>query len=128
MDSALSNANNIGHVYYFIIIPIGIIAYAVYMFFRLKGDRQRKQDWLAAHPKKQFDFKKTYASDTGHIRRRRKTDFLYGKNGKRIFRRTGNTYRRIVVFKNTPRVFLPKRYDDVCSKQTGNHRTNGKVV
>jgi len=50
MDSALSNANNIGHVYYFIIIPIGIIAYAVYMFFRLKGDRRRKQDWLTAHP------------------------------------------------------------------------------
>ena len=50
MDSALSNANNIGHVYYFIIIPIGIIAYAAYMFFRLKGDRRRKQDWLTAHP------------------------------------------------------------------------------
>ena len=50
MDSALSNANNITHVYYFIIIPIGIIAYAAYMFFRLKGDRRRKQDWLEAHP------------------------------------------------------------------------------
>ena len=50
MDNALSNANNITHVYYFIIIPIGIIVYAAYMFFRLKGDSRRKQNWLEAHP------------------------------------------------------------------------------
>ena len=41
MDSALTNANNIGHIYYFIIIPIAAILYIAYMIFRLKGDIKR---------------------------------------------------------------------------------------
>ena len=50
MDSALTNANNIGHIYYFIIIPIAAILYIAYMIFRLKGDRQRKKEWLEKNP------------------------------------------------------------------------------
>ena len=37
---------NITHLYYFIIIPIAALIYIVYMVFRLKGDRRRKQEWL----------------------------------------------------------------------------------
>ena len=50
MDSALTNSNNITHVYYFVIIPIALVAYAAFMFFKLKADRRRKRDWLEAHP------------------------------------------------------------------------------
>ena len=41
---------NITHLYYFIIIPIAALIYIVYMVFRLKGDRQRKQEWLEKNP------------------------------------------------------------------------------
>ena len=50
MNRWYTNANNIGHIYYFIIIPIAAILYIAYMIFRLKGDRQRKKEWLEKNP------------------------------------------------------------------------------
>ena len=49
MDDIVKNAS-VSHIYYFIIIPIGLLVYFAYVFLRTKHDKQRVSNWLNEHP------------------------------------------------------------------------------
>ena len=49
MDTIMSNAS-FSHIYYFILIPIGLIAYFAFAIFKTKNEKQRVTNWLNEHP------------------------------------------------------------------------------
>ena len=49
MDTIMSNAS-FSHIYYFILIPIGLIAYFAFAIFKTKNDKKRVTNWLNEHP------------------------------------------------------------------------------
>ena len=49
MDTIMSNAS-FSHIYYFILIPIGLIAYFAFAIFKTKNEKQRVINWLNEHP------------------------------------------------------------------------------
>ena len=49
MDDIVKNAS-VSHIYYFIIIPIGLLAYFAFAIFKTKKDKQRVTNWLSEHP------------------------------------------------------------------------------
>ena len=49
MDTIMSNAS-FSHIYYFILIPIGLIAYFAFAIFKTKNEKKRVTNWLNEHP------------------------------------------------------------------------------
>ena len=49
MDTIMGNAS-FSHIYYFILIPIGLIAYFAFAIFKTKNEKQRVTNWLNEHP------------------------------------------------------------------------------
>ena len=49
MDTIMSNAS-FSNIYYFIIIPIGLIAYFAFAIFKTKNEKKRVTNWLNEHP------------------------------------------------------------------------------
>ena len=49
MDTIMSNVS-FSNIYYFILIPIGLIAYFAFAIFKTKNDKQRVTNWLNEHP------------------------------------------------------------------------------
>ena len=61
MDTIMSNAS-FSNIYYFIIIPIGLIAYFAFAIFKTKNEKKRVTNWLNEHPNavKVYIGKKSY--------------------------------------------------------------------
>ena len=49
MDTIMSNAS-FSNIYYFIIIPIGLIAYFAFAIIKTKNEKKRVTNWLNEHP------------------------------------------------------------------------------
>ena len=49
MDTIMGNAS-FSHIYYFILLPIGLLAYFAFAIFKTKKDKQRVTNWLNEHP------------------------------------------------------------------------------
>ncbi|UTD12473.1 hypothetical protein HO345_05520 [Treponema denticola] len=49
MDTIMSNAS-FSNIYYFIIIPIGLITYFAFAIFKTKNEKKRVTNWLNEHP------------------------------------------------------------------------------
>ena len=49
MDTIMSNVS-FSNIYYFILIPIGLIAYFAFAIFKTKNDKKRVTNWLNEHP------------------------------------------------------------------------------
>lgn len=49
MDTIMSNAS-FSNIYYFIIIPIGLIAYFAFAIFKTKNEKKQVTNWLNEHP------------------------------------------------------------------------------
>ena len=49
MDNIVNNAS-FSHIYYFIIIPIGLVVYFAYAIFRTRAEKQRVSRWLNENP------------------------------------------------------------------------------
>ena len=123
---------NITHLYYFIIIPIAAVIYIVYMVFRLKGDRRRKQEWLEKNPNASKIFLgtknamlKTIVGAGGitviSIDGERPVFFTEGlRTG--FYAAPGTHTIESSFSKTRPGFFLSQRYDNVRPKQTGNQR------
>ena len=62
MDTIMSNAN-FSHIYYFILIPIGLIAYFAFAIFKTKNEKQRVTNWLNEHS----DAVKVYIGKTNSV-------------------------------------------------------------
>ena len=62
MDDIVKNAS-VSHIYYFIIIPIGLLAYFAFAIFKTKQDKQRVTNWLNEHP----DAVKVYIGKTSSV-------------------------------------------------------------
>ena len=62
MDTVIGNAS-FSHIYYFILIPIGLLAYFAFAIFKTKKNKQRVTNWLNEHP----DAVKVYIGKTSSI-------------------------------------------------------------
>lgn len=62
MDTIMSNTS-FSHIYYFILIPIGLLAYFAFAIFKTKKDKQRVTNWLNEHP----DAVKVYIGKTSSV-------------------------------------------------------------
>ena len=62
MDTIMGNAS-FSHIYYFILLPIGLLAYFAFAIFKTKKDKQRVTNWLNEHP----DAVKVYIGKTSSI-------------------------------------------------------------
>ncbi len=62
MDTVIGNAS-FSHIYYFILLPIGLLAYFAFAIFKTKKDKQRVTNWLNEHP----DAVKVYIGKTSSI-------------------------------------------------------------
>lgn len=49
MDTIMSNVS-FSNIYYFILIPIGLIAYFAFAIFKTKNEKKRVTNWLNEHP------------------------------------------------------------------------------
>ena len=54
---------NFSHIYYFILIPIGLIAYFAFAIFKTKNEKQRVSSWLNEHS----DAVKVYIGKTSPV-------------------------------------------------------------
>ena len=62
MDDIVKNAS-VSHIYYFILIPIGLLAYFAFAIFKTKNDKKRVTNWLNEHP----DAVKVYIGKTSSV-------------------------------------------------------------
>ena len=62
MDTVIGNAS-FSHIYYFILLPIGLLAYFAFAIFKTKKDKQRVTNWLNEHP----DAVKVYIGKTSSV-------------------------------------------------------------
>ena len=62
MDTIMSNTS-FSHIYYFILIPIGLLAYFAFAIFKTKNDKKRVTNWLNEHP----DAVKVYIGKTSSV-------------------------------------------------------------
>ena len=62
MDTVIGNAS-FSHIYYFILLPIGLLAYFAFAIFKTKKDKQHVTNWLNEHP----DAVKVYIGKTSSI-------------------------------------------------------------
>ena len=62
MDTVIGNAS-FSHIYYFVLIPIGLLAYFAFAIFKTKKDKQRVTNWLNEHP----DAVKVYIGKTSSV-------------------------------------------------------------
>ena len=62
MDTVIGNAS-FSHIYYFILLPIGLLAYFAFAIFKTKNDKQRVTNWLNEHP----DAVKVYISKISSV-------------------------------------------------------------
>ena len=62
MDNIINNTS-FSHIYYFILIPIGLIAYFAFAIFKTKNEKQRVSSWLNEHS----DAVKVYIGKTSSV-------------------------------------------------------------
>lgn len=62
IDTIMGNIS-FSHIYYFILIPIGLLAYFAFAIFKTKNDKQRVTNWLNEHP----DAVKVYISKISSV-------------------------------------------------------------
>jgi len=62
MDTIINNTS-FSHIYYFILIPIGLIAYFAFAIFKTKNEKQRVSSWLNEHS----DAVKVYIGKTSSV-------------------------------------------------------------
>ena len=62
MDTIMGNIS-FSHIYYFILIPIGLLAYFAFAIFKTKNEKQRVSSWLNEHS----DAVKVYIGKTSSV-------------------------------------------------------------
>ena len=109
MDTVIGKPS-FSHIYYFILIPIGLLAYFAFAIFKTKKDKQRVTNWLNEHP----DAVKVYIGKTSSV-----TGYL------------ASAAQQITVssvFKNSSRFLLPLRYNDLRCEQTRNYGRGFQIL